>query len=235
MASAAAVDTFGNSQTQVATSNVKLAKDLNSFLTLLTSQLKNQDPLSPMDSTEFTNQLTSFAQVEQQINMNSNLSSLIGLSQQSIVSSAVNYIGKTIEGESKQVPLQNGQLKAAYGLSAEAKSVSLVVRDDTGNIVFSKVGKTTQGVHEFNWDGRNSNGKQLDDGVYELSITSVGADEKPVENYVTAFGKVTGVTTINGTTVLLLDKVGIPVDKVLSISQEAEKVTTPDPEEDPVV
>jgi flagellar basal-body rod modification protein FlgD len=235
MASAAAVDTFGNSQTQVATSNVKLAKDLNSFLTLLTSQLKNQDPLSPMDSTEFTNQLTSFAQVEQQINMNSNLSSLIGLSQQSIVSSAVNYIGKTIEGESKQVPLQNGQLKAAYGLSAEAKSVSLVVRDDTGNIVFSKVGKTTQGVHEFNWDGRDSNGKQLDDGVYELSITSVGADEKPVENYVTAFGKVTGVTTINGTTVLLLDKVGIPVDKVLSISQEAEKVTTPDPEEDPVV
>jgi len=235
MASAAAVDTFGNAQTKVATSNVKLAKDLSSFLTLLTSQLKNQDPLSPMDSTEFTNQLTAFAQVEQQINMNSNLTSLIGLSQQSIVSSAVNYIGKTIEGESRQVPLQNGQLKAAYGLSADAQSVSVVVRDDTGNIVFSKVGQTTQGVHEFNWDGRDSNGKQLDDGVYELSITSVGADDKPVENYVTAFGNVTGVTTINGTTILLLDKVGIPVDKVLSISQEAKKNTTPDPEEDPVV
>ena len=81
---------------QVTTSKNKLAKDLNSFLTLLTSQLKNQDPLSPMDSSEFTNQLVEFAQVEQQISMNDNLTNLIGLTNQSIVTSAVSYIGKTI-------------------------------------------------------------------------------------------------------------------------------------------
>ena len=227
--SAAATDTLAASKNKVANSGVKLAKDLDSFLQLLTSQLKNQDPLSPMDSTQFTNQLTQFAQVEQQIGINSNLTSLIGLSQQSIVSNAVNYIGKTIEGESSQAPLQNGQLKAAYGLTAEAKSVSVVVRDDTGNIVYSKVGQTTQGVHEFTWDGKDSNGVQLKDGTYALSITSVGSDDKPVDNYVTAFGQVTGVTTINGATVLLLDKVGVPVDKVLSISE----ATVPDPAEEP--
>jgi flagellar basal-body rod modification protein FlgD len=231
--SQAATDVLGNSANKNTTSNVKLAKDLNSFLTLLTSQLKNQDPLSPMDSTEFTNQLTQFAQVEQQINMNGNLTTLIGLSQQSIVSSAVNYVGKTIEGESSQVPLQNGHLKAAYGLTAEAKQVTVVVRDDTGNIVYSKVGETTQGVHEFEWDGKDSNGTQLKDGVYSLSITSVGADDKPVDNYVTAFGKVTGVTTINGTTVLLLDKVGIPVDKVLSITEGTVANAPVEPEEEP--
>ena len=214
-----AVNALDASKTKTTNSSNKLAKDLDSFLNLLTAQLKNQDPLSPMDSTQFTNQLTQFAQVEQQIGINSNLTSLIGLSQQSIVSNAVNYIGKSIEGESNQVPLQNGQLKAAYGLTAEAKSVSVVVRDDTGNIVFSKVGQTTQGVHEFTWDGKDSNGTQLKDGTYSLSITSVGGDDKPVDNYVTAFGKVTGVTTINGATVLLLDKVGVPVDKVLSITE----------------
>jgi flagellar basal-body rod modification protein FlgD len=215
-----AVNALANSQDKTANSSNKLAKDLDSFLQLLTSQLKNQDPLSPMDSTEFTNQLTQFAQVEQQINLNASLNNLIGLTQQSIVSNAVNYIGKTIEGESSQVPLSDGNLKAAYGLLDDAKSVSVVVRDDTGNIVFSKTGETTKGVHEFTWDGKDSYGTQLNDGTYQISITSLAADDTPVDNYVTAFGKVTGVTSINGTTVLLLDKVGIPVDKVLSVSEQ---------------
>ncbi len=220
-----AVDALANSQDKTTNSANKLAKDLDSFLLLLTSQLKNQDPLSPMDSTEFTNQLTQFAQVEQQINLNASLNNLIGLTQQSIVSNAVNYIGKTVEGESSQVPLSGGNLKAAYGLVGEAKSVNVVVRDDTGNIVFTKAGETTQGVHEFQWDGKDSYGVQMKDGTYSISITAMDGADKPVENYVTAFGKVTGVTTINGTTILLLDKVGVPIDKVLSVSD----TTTPTP------
>lgn len=207
---------------QVTTSKNKLAKDLNSFLQLLTSQLKNQDPLSPMDSSEFTNQLVEFAQVEQQIGMNDNLTSLIGLTNQSIVSSAVNYIGNTIEGESNQVPLQGGKLKAAYGLNAEAKQVTVVVRNEAGDIIYARPieqgsGKT-KGVHSFEWDGKDNNGNQLPDGAYGISVTAVGADEAPVENYVTAFGRVTGVTTINGATVLLIGKVGIPVNSVLSVT-----------------
>src|SRR4051812_7043586 len=188
MADVSGLTTAAAAQQQTTTSGVKLAKDLNSFLQLLTSQLKNQDPLSPMDSTQFTNQLTQFAQVEQQININSNLTNLIGLSRQSIVSSAVNYIGKTIEGQSDQVPLQNGALKAGYGLNSDAKAVTLVVRDDTGNIVFSKPGETLKGVHEFDWDGKDSNGVQLKDGTYTLGVTSEDADGKPVDSYVTAFG-----------------------------------------------
>ncbi len=213
-----AVNALDASKTKTTNSSNKLAKDLDSFLNLLTAQLKNQDPLSPMDSTQFTNQLTQFAQVEQQININAGLNNLIGLTQQSIVSNAVNYIGKTVEGQVSQAPLHDGALKAAYGLMADAKSVNVVVRDDSGNIVFSKTGETTKGVHEFKWDGKDTYGAQLADGTYSISITSVDAADKPVDNYVTAFGTVTGVTSINGTTVLLLDKVGVPVDKVLSVS-----------------
>jgi flagellar basal-body rod modification protein FlgD len=211
---------------QVTTSKNKLAKDLNSFLQLLTSQLKNQDPLSPMDSSEFTNQLVEFAQVEQQIGMNDNLTSLIGLTNQSIVSNAVNYIGKTIEGESNQAPLQDGKLKAAYGLSAEAHQVTVVVRNEAGDIVYSRpidqaAGKTA-GVHSFEWDGKDSNGNQLPDGPFTLSVTAVSADDTPIENYITAFGRVTGVTSINGATVLLVGKVGIPVNSVLSVTGSEE-------------
>jgi flagellar basal-body rod modification protein FlgD len=211
---------------QVTTSKNKLAKDLNSFLQLLTSQLKNQDPLSPMDSSEFTNQLVEFAQVEQQIGMNDNLTSLIGLTNQSIVSNAVNYIGKTIEGESNQAPLQNGKLKAAYGLNAEAHQVTVVVRNEAGDIIYSRpidsAAGRAQGVHSFEWDGKDSNGNQLPDGPYTISVTAVGADETPIENYITAFGRVTGVTSINGATVLLVGKVGIPVNSVLSVTGSEE-------------
>ena len=99
-----AVNALANSEAKTSNSSNKLAKDLDSFLLLLTSQLKNPDPLSPMDSTEFTNQLTQFAQVEQQINMNAGLNNLVGLTQQSIAGNAVNYIGKTIEGPSSSAP-----------------------------------------------------------------------------------------------------------------------------------
>ncbi|MCA9221534.1 MAG: flagellar hook assembly protein FlgD, partial [Planctomycetales bacterium] len=136
----------------------KLAKDLDSFLTLLTSQLKNQDPLSPMDSTEFTNQLVSFAQVEQQINANENLTSLIDLTQQSITTNATNYIGKTIEALSKSFPLQQGSSKIAYGLADDAANATLLIRNEAGDIVYSAVADKSKGVHAFEWDGKDTYG-----------------------------------------------------------------------------
>lgn len=209
-----------------AQSQVKLSSDLNSFLTLLTSQLKNQDPLSPMDSTQFTNQLVQFSQVEQQININSNLSNLIGLTQQSIASNVVNYIGKTIEGPSSQAPLTNGQMKASYNLSADAASVTIAVKDGSGNIVFSKVGDATSGVHEFDWDGKDSNGIQQPDGTYTLTVTAIATDGSTVNTGTTAFGKVTGVTTTNGDTTLLIGNIGIPLKSVLGVTDGTDPTTT---------
>jgi flagellar basal-body rod modification protein FlgD len=196
----------------------KLAKDLDSFLTLLTSQLKNQDPLSPMDSTEFTNQLVQFAQVEQAINSNESLTNLITLSQQNIVTNAVNYIGKTVEASSKQVPLQNGQAKLAYGVAEDAHSVTIVIRDAAGKIVHTEQGEKTKGVHPLTWNGKDSAGVQLPDGAYVVEVTAINKDNEPIETYSTAFGKVTGVTTKDGETLLVMDKLGVPLDKILSIT-----------------
>jgi flagellar basal-body rod modification protein FlgD len=206
---------------KVDTSKTKLSTDLNSFLTLLTSQLKNQDPLSPMDSTQFTNQLVQFSQVEQQINMNSNLTSLIGLTQQSIASNVVNYIGKTIEGPSNAAPLINGALKASFNLTEDAASAQMAVKDSKGDIVFTKTLDTTKGVHEFNWDGKDSNGIQLADGTYSLQVNALKADGSTLAVGTTVFGKVTGITSVSGVTTLLLGNIGIPMTSVLAVTDGA--------------
>ena len=218
VASSTTADAAAN---KVATSKTKLSSDLNSFLTLLTSQLKNQDPLSPMDSTQFTNQLVQFSQVEQQINMNSNLTNLIGLTQQSIASNVVNYIGKTIEGPSSQAPLINGALKASYNLTENAASVQVAVKDSKDNIVFTKTVDTAQGVHEFNWDGKDSNGIQQPDGTYTLQVSALKTDGSTLDTSTTVFGKVTGITSVNGTTTLLLGNIGIPMTSVLAVTDGA--------------
>jgi flagellar basal-body rod modification protein FlgD len=216
------ISTVGGTTTEALTksdnSRNKLAKDLDSFLTLLTSQLKNQDPLSPMDSTEFTNQLVQFAQVEQQINSNESLTNLIGLSQQNIITNAVNYMGTTVEANSPKFPLQNGQAKAAYGITKDADSVALIIRNSAGQIVYSAAGEKTQGVHPFEWDGKNSGGQQLPDGIYEIQVTALSKDNEPVETYTTAFGKVTGVTSKDGQTLVVMDTLGVPIDKILSVT-----------------
>ncbi|MBX7199523.1 MAG: flagellar hook assembly protein FlgD [Rhodospirillaceae bacterium] len=218
------VDSVSNSKaatdaaTKASQSSTKLSSDLNSFLTLLTSQLKNQDPLSPMDSTQFTNQLVQFSQVEQQININSNLSNLIGLTQQNIASNVVNYIGKTIEGPSNQAPLINGNLRASYSLESKAASVNIAVKNAAGDIVFTKNGDPESGVHEFNWDGKDSNGIQQKDGNYTLEVTALAADGSTITTSTTVFGKVTGVTSVNNVTTLLLGSIGIPVNTVLAVT-----------------
>lgn len=196
----------------------KLANDMNTFLTLLTTQLKNQDPLSPMDSTEFTNQLVQFAQVEQQIGQNEKLSSLIDVNAASQAAIAVQYIGLNAEAESSQLPLQDGNARFAYGVSSEAKSVGIIITDASGDVAYTSSGQTTAGVHDFQWDGKDADGNQLEDGVYKISVTALDSDGASIDTWTTVFGKVDGVTTQNGETVLVMGKVGVPLSSVLSVT-----------------
>jgi len=102
--------------TQSADDQARLEEDLNQFLTLLVTQLENQDPLDPMDSTEFTSQLVQFASVEQQIKQNTNLEQLVGLQQNNQISSMVNFIDKLVEVEGQSIPLEDGQAEFTYTL-----------------------------------------------------------------------------------------------------------------------
>src|SRR3954470_17819141 len=94
--SVTAASTSATSTSAAASAQKQLAGNFDTFLTLLTTQLKNQDPLSPMDSNQFTQQLVQFSQVEQQINANKNLESLVSMSKAQGATSAVGYLGKTL-------------------------------------------------------------------------------------------------------------------------------------------
>jgi flagellar basal-body rod modification protein FlgD len=161
-------------------SRKSLAGDLSAFLNLLTTQLKYQDPLSPMDSTEFTAQLASFASVEQGIQTNKNLEALIGLTQATQVSTGVSYIGRSIEADTNVGALVNGKAEFLYNLPKAAKTAVITVRDEKGNVVLTKAAETTTGSHKFVWDGRDTSGNQLKDGAYSVSVAATDAKEEKI-------------------------------------------------------
>ena len=143
-----------------------LADNFETFLSLLTTQLQNQDPLDPMESGEFTNQLVAFSGVEQSIKQNKNLENLATLTAFNGINSAVGFIGKDIIAEQSEVNLENGQATWLYELANKSVDTKLVIRDEAGKVVHQEPGNLDAGAHDFVWDGTDVNGNVMaPDGV----------------------------------------------------------------------
>ncbi|MBF0166423.1 MAG: flagellar hook assembly protein FlgD [Alphaproteobacteria bacterium] len=197
----------------------KLAADMNHFLMLLTSQLKHQDPLSPMDSTEFTNQLVQFANVEQNIQTNSNLEKMIALQQSSITLSSANYIGKTVSAATTVLPLQNGAANFGYSFDATPAQATMSIVNAAGNVVKMLEVDKTAGSHAVTWDGKDDQGNQLQDGGYKVQIMAVNAKGEEVTSTVVASGKVTGVSVYGGEVTLKMGGASTLLSNVQSIDE----------------
>jgi flagellar basal-body rod modification protein FlgD len=208
------IDTSGtlNSQQQQATQ--QLAGNFDTFLKLLTTQLQNQDPLSPMDSNQFTQQLVAFSGVEQQINTNDNLQSLIALSMSQQASAAVNYIGHSVVMTNGTGALQNGAVDWTYNLSAPAAGTTLTVTDSTGKVVYTGSGSTAQGNNDFSWNGEDSSGNQLPDGQYTLNVTASAGDGSAITSTIASKAIVTAVDMSGTTPQLVLGAMEIPLSQV---------------------
>lgn len=205
----------------------KLADDMDTFLKMLTTQLEHQDPLSPMDSTEFTNQLVEFANVEQSIAQNENLETLIETTNSTITATAVSYIGKTVQAQGGDLPLQDGAAKFSYALEGDAASCVIAISDSAGNIVRSIEGNTTPGNHVTTWDGTDSDGNQLPDGAYSISVSALDYEGASVGVTPTTFGKVTTVASDNGTLYIGMDDVLTTMDNVIAV-REYEQISFDD-------
>lgn len=235
------VDAVGASGNQTLNNNGQitssLAKDFNTFLTMLTTQLKNQDPLSPMDSTDFTNQLVQFAGVEQQINTNTTLKELMAMQKLNQSTTAIGYLGKDVEALSNLLPLQNGQSRFSATLQTDSAAANIVIRDSTGAIVKTIAANGNAGRQEFTWDGKDSDGNQLDDGVFTIEIVAKDADGKTVEGYTTVYGRVSDVATDSSGTLLGIGKMAVSLDQILTVSEPKNKTekpeTPPDDGDDP--
>jgi len=175
------------------------------FMRLLLEELSHQDPLNPMDSKEFTVQMTQFASLEGINDVNKNLNDLLS-SQQSMQNATItNMIGKTVTVDGNSTHL-NGMASMNYDLSGEAASVKIIVRDGTGRVVRSEdIGAQTAGNNQYIWDGRDDLGKQLPDGSYSFEVEAINSEGEFVGSSSTSSGYVTGVSFENGLTYLVLD------------------------------
>lgn len=161
-----------NVSSAAANDSAKLAEDFDDFLTLLTTQLQHQDPLDPMDSGEFTQQLVSFTGVEQQIQTNQNLETLAALTRLNNVGNIAGYLGNEALIEAKFGDHDTDGVQWQYANSDPTASLTLRVVNEAGSTIFETPGQTGLGIHEFNWDGRNNEGLLVDPGNYGLEISA---------------------------------------------------------------
>ena len=195
----------------------QLSGNFDTFLTLLTTQLQNQDPMNPMDSNQFTQELVEFSGVEQQINTNTNLQSLISLTQANAGSAAVTYLGKTVTVTNGDAALQNGGADWSYALGASSASTALSVTNSSGQVVYSTTGETASGQHDFSWDGTDNNGNQEPDGVYQLTVTALAGDGSAVQSAVASKGVVDEVNLTTGTPLLMVGPMAVPISQASAI------------------
>lgn len=193
--------------TQTAGDRTRLSDNYDTFLILLTAQLQNQDPLAPMDSTQFTQQLVQFSQVEQQIRTNEQLESLLGSYQAASAGAALSYLGRDALIESPTTTLAGEQASWGYTLDEGANSVTLTVRDSRGRTVFETSGERGAGTHLFAWEGVDNDGDRVEDGVYTLHIEAENTEGDEMAPVITVREQIMGVD-FTGDTPLVITATG---------------------------
>ena len=157
-----------------AVNNTEIASNFTTFLQLLVTQLKNQDPLSPMDTNQFTQQLVEFASVEQQMKSNDSLSTLVSLEQTAQATSALALVGATVVVNGSTSQLANGQ--ASWTLNAAKPATATIsIADATGRTAYTGTFTINSGTQTFIWDGRGNDRTLWPDGTYTLTATATDA------------------------------------------------------------
>ena len=172
------------STTSAATSTIgvdqqTLASNFTQFLKLLTTQLKNQNPLDPLDTNQFTQQLVQFAQVEQQLKSNDQLATLVSLQKTAQATAALEFVGQSVAVDGKAAPLANGT--ATWTLQVPKPTTATVtIASPTGHTAYSGPYTLNAGTLPFVWDGRDASGLQWPDGIYTMTIAAKDANGQPV-------------------------------------------------------
>jgi flagellar basal-body rod modification protein FlgD len=158
----------------------QIAGNFQSFLTLLTTQLQNQNPLDPLDTNQFTQQLVEFAGVQQQLSTNDSLATLVSLQQTAQSTQALGFVGQTAVVNGSTAALDNGA--ATWNLSVPTSStVSVSIASSTGQTVFTGNYSVAAGSNQpFTWNGQANDGTQWPAGNYTMTTTAVDASNNPV-------------------------------------------------------
>ena len=210
--------TSAASTSQATTAQKTLASSFDTFLTLLTSQLKNQDPMSPMDSNQFTQQLVQFSQVEQQIKSNKSLESLIALTKSQTATAAVSYLGKKLTLIDGTASLIDGKAQWTYTLPNTAATARIVITDAKGHSVYTADAEKLRGPHTFNWDGKDASGALMPAGTYTLKVAAIGADKSKIDSAISSNGTIEEVDLSGTEPALMIGTMRVPLSKAAHIS-----------------
>lgn len=157
-----------------------LAGNFQTFLTLLTTQLQNQNPLSPLDTNQFTQQLVQFAGVEQQLKTNDQLTSLLSLQQATQSTQALAFVGKNAVVDGSTAVMTNSSANWALSVPKDS-TVKVSITNSTGQTVFSNSYTAVAGDNQvFAWDGKGTDGAQWPAGKYTLTATGTDGNGQTV-------------------------------------------------------
>ncbi|WP_443748561.1 flagellar hook assembly protein FlgD [Asticcacaulis solisilvae] len=201
------------------TSGNGITADYSTFLNLLTAQIQNQDPLSPMDTTQWTQQLVQYSQVEQALKTNDYLKTIASNSGDTM-SNAVSYIGKTVQTSDATATLKNGSADWNYNTADDAASVTLKVTDSKGNVLYTETNSdVSSGDHSFSWDGKTSAGKTETSGDYTLTVTAKDSNGSAVTTTTGVTGTVNSASTASdGTVQIDVNGTLVPLSSVTKVS-----------------
>ncbi|HEX2581377.1 MAG TPA: flagellar hook assembly protein FlgD [Dongiaceae bacterium] len=203
--------------TGAAATGKDVAKQYNDFLLLLTKQLQSQDPLSPLDTNQFTQQLVAFTNVEQQLQTNQRLDRLIGLQTATASYGAVSLIGKQVAYDGNGISLNNRRAAFDYSLGTDQASALVTIRDANGRAVAVRACSPAAGTHQFVWDGTDTNGQPLPDGAYTATVTTSDTKGATQDAAVIGIAQVSGVKIEDGQVMVFLGNQSVPLSAIKQI------------------
>jgi len=194
----------------------QLAGNFDTFLQLLTTQLQNQDPLDPLDTNQFTQQLVEFASVEQQVNMNTNLQTPISLQQASAATAALQFVGSNVTVSGNNATLSNPTgSPAMWSLNASAPGTgNITISSSTGQTAYAGTMALNARTQTFTWSGQGNNGVTWPDGAYAISINATDANGQPVTVSTQVQGVVTGVNMSRSPPTLIVGGQSVPIGSI---------------------
>src|SRR2546423_3236377 len=202
--------------TTSAANKATLAGNFDTFLRILTTQLKNQNPLDPLDTNQFTQQLAQFAGVEQQINMNQQLTTLVTLQKATQTTSAMSFLGSTATVDGTTTKLTNGA--ASWSFAVDKPSTATVnIKTATGALACSGSYPLSPGAQNFNWDGRGNNGVKWPDGDYTMTVTAKDASGNTIAVSTEVKGTVDGVDLTQNPPMLKIGGQSFSLDRIKQV------------------
>jgi flagellar basal-body rod modification protein FlgD len=199
---------------QAETARKGIADNFDAFLMLLTTQLKNQSPLDPLDTNEFTQQLVQFASVEQQIKSNEVLESLLTTSRAQNIATAASFVGMKVRADGKDAQFADGKAEWTLDVPVNTARTTIEIRDERGNTVATRNGALSAGRQTFTWDGMTSTGQIAEPGLYTISITAQDGAGQPIPVNTEVEGVVDALDLEGPEPVLLIGKQRVPLSQI---------------------